>query len=74
MEERKTISIMKACELVGVSRRTIYNWIGSGKIEYVRTAGGSVRIFIDTLWRTPDRQPTSYPSKGATLEPRGHQV
>jgi excisionase family DNA binding protein len=54
--DRKTISIMKACELVGVSRRTIYNWIGSGKVEYVRTAGGSVRIFTDTLWRTPDGQ------------------
>ena len=51
--ERKTISIMKACELVGVSRRTIYNWIASRKIEYVRTAGGSVRIFVDTLWRDP---------------------
>ena len=51
--ERKTISIMKACELVGVSRRTIYNWLSSGKIEYVRTAGGSVRIFVDTLWRDP---------------------
>ena len=53
--ERKTISIMKACELVGVSRRTIYNWLSSGKIEYVRTAGGSVRIFADTLWRDPHR-------------------
>ena len=51
--ERKTISIMKACELVGVSRRTIYNWIAGGKVEYVRTAGGSVRIFVDTLWREP---------------------
>ena len=45
---------MKACELVGVSRRTIYNWIASGKVEYVRTAGGSVRIFVDTLWREPE--------------------
>ncbi len=53
--ERKTISIMKACDLVGVSRRTIYNWLSSGKIEYVRTAGGSVRIFVDTLWRDPHR-------------------
>jgi len=53
--ERKTISIMKACELVGVSRRTIYNWIAGGKVEYVRTAGGSVRIFVDTLWREPAR-------------------
>ena len=51
--DRKAISIMKACELVGVSRRTIYNWISSGKVEYVRTAGGSIRIFTDTLWREP---------------------
>jgi excisionase family DNA binding protein len=56
--ERKTISIMKACELVGVSRRTIYNWIAGGKVEYVRTAGGSVRIFVDTLWRDPSRDLT----------------
>jgi excisionase family DNA binding protein len=53
MLERTTVSIPKACELVGVSRRTIYNWISSGKIQYVRTAGGSVRIFADTLWRDP---------------------
>ena len=52
--ERKTTSIMKACEMVGVSRRTIYNWLSSGKIEYVRTAGGSLRIFVDTLWRDPN--------------------
>ena len=51
--DRKTISIMKACDLVGVSRRTIYNWITNGKVEYVRTAGGSIRIFVDTLWRDP---------------------
>ena len=49
--ERHTVSIIKASELVGVSRRTIYNWLQSGKVEYVRTAGGSVRIFADTLWR-----------------------
>ncbi len=52
--DRKTVSIMKACELVDVSRRTIYNWIGSGKVEYRRTAGGSVRIFVDTLWQKPN--------------------
>ena len=54
MLDRKTVSIPRACELVGVSRRTIYNWIASGKIQYIRTAGGSVRIFEDTLWREPD--------------------
>jgi excisionase family DNA binding protein len=51
--DRQTLSIMKACEVVGVSRRTIYNWISAGKVEYVRTAGGSIRIFADTLWRDP---------------------
>ena len=55
--DRKTVSIPRACELVGVSRRTIYNWIAGGKVQYVRTAGGSVRIFVDTLWRDPEAPP-----------------
>jgi excisionase family DNA binding protein len=50
---RQAISIAQACTLVSVSRRTIYNWIDAGKIEYVRTAGGSIRIFADSLFRTP---------------------
>ena len=59
--DRQTLSIMKACEVVGVSRRTIYNWISAGKVEYVRTAGGSIRIFADSLWRDADQggQPVS---------------
>lgn len=57
MLERKTVSIPRACELVGVSRRTIYNWIAGGKVQYIRTAGGSVRIFADTLWRDPGSAP-----------------
>jgi excisionase family DNA binding protein len=52
--DRKVVSIMKACEAVGVSRRTIYNWIAAGKVEYIRTAGGAIRIYEDTLWRSPD--------------------
>ena len=67
MLDRKTVSIPRACELVGVSRRTIYNWIASGKIQYVRTAGGSVRIFADTLWRDPN----AVPEDGPTMEPQG---
>ena len=55
--DRKTISIMKACELVGVSRRTIYNWMSGKRIEYIRTAGGSVRVFVDSLFRDANRQP-----------------
>jgi excisionase family DNA binding protein len=59
--DRQTLSIMQACAVVGVSRRTIYNWISAGKVEYMRTAGGSIRIFADTLWREPDA-----PSRAAT--------
>jgi len=62
MLDRKTVSIPKACELVGVSRRTIYNWIASGKIQYVRTAGGSVRIFEDTLWRDSEGEASLGPA------------
>jgi excisionase family DNA binding protein len=68
--ERKTISIMKACELVGVSRRTIYNWLSSGKIEYVRTAGGSVRIFVDTLFRDPHKTDHTPVQQTWTVEER----
>jgi excisionase family DNA binding protein len=56
--DRQTLSIMKACEAVGVSRRTIYNWIAAGKVQYVRTAGGSIRIFADTLWRDGAKETT----------------
>ena len=55
--ERQSVSVIKAAEIVGVSRRTIYNWIAANKIEYLRTAGGSIRIFVDTLWRNPDGTP-----------------
>lgn len=57
---RQTLSIQQASQQVGVSRRTIYNWIAAGKVEYVRTAGGAVRIFSDSLWRAPEA-----PARGA---------
>jgi len=49
--DRSLISIVKACRLLGVCRRTIYHWLQSGKVEFVRTAGGAVRIYEDTLIR-----------------------
>jgi excisionase family DNA binding protein len=57
-DARQTVSIMKGAELAGVSRRTIYNWLTAGKLEYVRTAGGSIRIYADTLFR-PGAQQTA---------------
>lgn len=69
MVDRQTVSIARAGELVGVSRRTIYNWIAGGKVQYVRTAGGAIRIFADTLWRSPEQNAAAWMvarfSKGA---------
>lgn len=49
--DRPVVSINDAMARVGVSRRTIYNWLAKGYLDYVRTAGGRVRIYTDTLWR-----------------------
>ena len=56
-DKGELVSIKIACGLVGVSRRTIYNWMTAGKIEYVRTAGGPVRIYKNTLWRSDNASP-----------------
>jgi excisionase family DNA binding protein len=50
---------MTACELAGVTRRTIYNWLAANKLEYVRTPGGSVRIYTDTLFRAGNVDPVT---------------
>jgi excisionase family DNA binding protein len=51
MDLNETLSINQAMARVGVSRRTIYNWIYKNKLSYVRTAGGAIRIHADSLWR-----------------------
>jgi predicted site-specific integrase-resolvase len=48
----KTVSIKKAGELAGVCKKTIYNWMEAGKIEFVRNASGHVRIFASTLFKS----------------------
>lgn len=48
------LSITQAAARVGVTRRTIYNWIAAGKLTTVRTTGGRPRIVADTLWRAPE--------------------
>lgn len=47
----KTVNIKQACELCGVTRRTIYNWMARGQVSYILTASGRRRIYADTLWR-----------------------
>lgn len=61
MNDRERLTIDQAAARVGVSRRTIYNWVSGRKVETIRTAGGSLRIFADTLYRT-DRPPDPSPA------------
>ncbi len=52
--DRSLVTIHQATAKAQVSRRTIYHWSTAGKIQYVRTAGGQVRIFEDSLFRGPE--------------------
>ena len=45
----RSVSLDHAAELLGVSRRTIYNRIRDNRLKTVRTAGGSQRVLIDSL-------------------------
>ena len=45
----RSISLDHAAEVLGVSRRTIYNRIRRNRLKTVRTAGGSQRVLIDSL-------------------------
>jgi excisionase family DNA binding protein len=45
----RSISLDHAAQLLGVSRRTIYNRIRDNRLKTVRTAGGSQRVLLDSL-------------------------
>jgi excisionase family DNA binding protein len=45
----RSVSLDHAAELLGVSRRTIYNRIREGRLLTVRTLGGSQRVLIDSV-------------------------
>src|SRR5258705_13853864 len=49
----RSVSLDHAAELLGVSRRTIYNWIRENRLRTVRTPGGSQRVLIDSLGGHP---------------------
>ena len=45
----RSVSLDHAAELLGVSRRTIYNRIRENRLRTVRTVGGSQRVLIDSM-------------------------
>jgi excisionase family DNA binding protein len=47
--DRELMTIKQVCEYLHISRRTVNNWMSKGKIQFIYTAGGSRRIYKDTL-------------------------
>jgi excisionase family DNA binding protein len=45
----RSVSLDHAAELLGVSRRTIYNRIREGRLVTVRTIGGSQRVLLESV-------------------------
>jgi excisionase family DNA binding protein len=45
----RSVSLDHAAELLSVSRRTIYNRIRDGRLQTIRTLGGSQRVLIDSV-------------------------
>jgi len=45
----RSVSLDHAAEMLGVSRRTIYNRIREGRLLTIRTLGGSQRVLIDSV-------------------------
>ena len=45
----RSVSLDHAAGLLGVSRRTIYNRICAGRLQTIRTLGGSQRVLLDSV-------------------------
>jgi excisionase family DNA binding protein len=56
----RSVSLDHAAELLGVSRRTVYNRIREGRLQTIRTIGGSQRVLLDSVEQTLQRGETNY--------------
>jgi excisionase family DNA binding protein len=45
----RSVTIDQAASLLQVSRRTIYNRIREGKLQTIRTIGGSQRVLLSSV-------------------------
>jgi excisionase family DNA binding protein len=58
----RSVSIDQAATLLGLSRRTIYNRIRDGRLQTIRTIGGSQRVLVESLHDMGFKPPTIAPS------------
>ena len=60
----RSVSIDQAAQLLNVSRRTIYNRIKDGKLKTMRTAAGSRRVLMESLYEMGFR-PQAFPTSAS---------
>ncbi len=48
-EAARSLSLDRTCRVLGMSRRTVYYWIKSGRLQTTRTHMGSQRVLTDSL-------------------------
>jgi excisionase family DNA binding protein len=60
----RSVSLDHAAEMLGVSRRTVYNRIREGRLQTIRTLGGSQRVLIESVTgRTAEPDRVSEPDR-----------
>ena len=64
----RSVSIDHAAELLGVSRRTVYNRIRDGRLQTVRTLGGSQRVTLESVVGLGGRRLDSSPAKAEAAD------
>jgi excisionase family DNA binding protein len=54
----RSLSLDHAAQILGVSRRTIYNRIREGLLQTIRTPGGSQRVLVNSMHKIPGEPPS----------------
>jgi excisionase family DNA binding protein len=62
----RSVSIDQAAHFLEVSRRTIYNRIKDGRLKTIRTAGGSRRVLLESLYELGFR-PQAFPTSPSAV-------
>jgi excisionase family DNA binding protein len=45
----RSVSMVQAGQILGISRRTLYYWIRDGRVHTVRTPMGSQRVLMESI-------------------------
>jgi excisionase family DNA binding protein len=61
----RSILIDHAAQMLKVSRRTIYNRIRDGRLETVRTVGGTQRVLLESIEALIPRGDEAFRAPGA---------